>query len=204
MTNEELKQTYTEQLANRRAANCYDVHEAAQAIALQLGLNEYNAKKLLDDMGQAAFDGALVVRSPRGHDQYAPTSPPKTNYGFDSLTTPDDVNKWATNKGFNWRWSSVPQATTPSPAPVVAVGASGGAEPKSNLPWWQVAHDIHDMAQNIGAKFHSEQKRASNAAIAKEIEKRINDIERSKGRSRTAPNHDTIRGLLTGWVWRPE
>lgn len=102
-----------------------------------------------------------------------------------------------------------PQQTAPAidtapPAPVEAVGASDDVEPKSNLPWWQLAYDIHDMAQNIGAKFHSEQKRTSNAAIARAIETRINDIERSKGRSRKAPNHDTIRGLLTGRVWRPE
>ena len=126
MTNEELNQAYAEQLANRRAANCYDIHEAAQAIALQLGLNEYRTEKLRDDMGQAAFDGALTVRSPGGHDQYAPTSPPKTTYGFDSLTTPDDVNQWATERRFTWRWLLEPQATTPSIAPVGSVGASGG------------------------------------------------------------------------------
>jgi hypothetical protein len=96
------------------------------------------------------------------------------------------------------------QPTTPSPAPVVAAGASGDVETESNLPWWRVDYNIFDLAKNIGAKLHSEQKRASNAAIAKGIEKRINDIERSKGRNRTAPNHDTIRGLLTGWAWRPE
>lgn len=124
-----LVQAYAEQLANRRAANCYDIHEAAQAIALQLGLNEYNAQKLLDDMGQAAFDGALVVRSPRGHDQYAPTSPPKTTYGFDSLTTPDDVNQWATERRFTWRWLSEPKDEASSPA-----------SNSESFPWPRVMH----------------------------------------------------------------
>ena len=132
MTNEELNQAYGEQLARMRAANCYDIHDAAQAIALQLGLNEYRAEKLRDDMGQAAFDGLLTVRSPGGHDQYAPTSPPKTTYGFDSLTTPDDVNQWATERRFTWRWLSEPQATTPSPAPVVQAKAK-------RRSWWDAA-----------------------------------------------------------------
>lgn len=97
-----------------------------------------------------------------------------------------------------------PQVMTPSPAPVVAVGALGGLEPNSNLPWWRVAYDIHDMAQNIGAARHSKSERTSNTEIAKEIENRINDIERSKARDRRSPTWDTIRGVLTGWAWRPE
>lgn len=129
MTNEELNQAYAEQLANRRAANCYDIHEAAHAIALQLGLNEYRTEKLRDDMGQAAFDGALTVRSPGGHDQYAPTSPPKTTYGFDSLTTPDDVNKWATERRFTWRWLSEPKDEASSPA-----------RDSDSFPWPRVMH----------------------------------------------------------------
>ena len=92
----------------------------------------------------------------------------------------------------------------PPPEPVPPESASGAVERKSNLPWWQVAYDIQDMAQNIGAKLQSEQKRTSNAAIAKEIEKRINHIERSKGRDRCSPSWDTIRGVLTGSAWRPE
>ena len=81
---------------------------------------------------------------------------------------------------------------TPAPAPV----------PQLNLPWWQVTHDIPELWQNIGATLHSQQKSTSNIAIAKEVEKRINDIERSKGRNRKAPAWDTIRGLMTGWKWR--
>jgi hypothetical protein len=72
-----------------------------------------------------------------------------------------------------------------------------------NLPWWQTSHDIHEMWQNIGATFHSQSKRTSNSAIAIEIEKRINGIEKSKGRDRVAPDHDTIRGLFTGRKWKP-
>lgn len=129
MTNEELNQTYSEQLADRRAANCYDIYEAAQAIALQLGLNEYNTEKLVNDMGQAAFDGELTVRSPRGHDQYAPTSPPKTTYNFDALITPDDVNKWSTKRTFKWRWLLAQKEDAPTPA----------SETES-FPWPQVMH----------------------------------------------------------------
>jgi len=136
VTNEELNQAYAEQLAHRRAANCYDIHEAAQAIALQLGLNGYRTEKLREDMGQAAFDGALTVRSPGGHDQYAPTSPPKTTYGFDSLTTPDDVNKWAAERRFTWCWLSEPQATTPSPAPVMTPELQ--AAPAKRRTLWHV------------------------------------------------------------------
>lgn len=101
--------------------------------------------------------------------------------------------------------SSKAKVAIAEPVPVVTGSASGAVEERqSNLPWWQVAYDIHDMAQNIGARLQSEQKQTSNTAIAKEIEKRINDIERSKGRDRCSPNWDTIRGVLTGRVWRPE
>ena len=154
MTNEERNQAYAEQLANRRAANCYDIHEAAQVIALQLGLNEYRTEKLLDDMGQAAFDGALVVRSPRGHDQYAPTSPPKTTYGFDSLTTPDDVNQWATERQFTWRWLSESKDEASSPA-----------NNSDAFPWprvmhgqrvWRLSEAIDEIARAL--EWHSSQR----------------------------------------------
>jgi hypothetical protein len=154
MTNEELNQAYAEQLANRRAANCYDIHEAAQAIALQLGLNEYRTEKLRDDMGQAAFDGALTVRSPGGHDQYAPTSPPKTTYGFDSLTTPDDVNQWATERRFTWRWLSEPKDEASSPA-----------SNSECFPWprvmhgqrvWRLSEAIDEIARAL--EWHSSQR----------------------------------------------
>lgn len=154
MTNEELNQAYAEQLANRRAANCFDIHEAAQAIALQLGINEYRTEKLRDDMGQAAFDGALTVRSPGGHDQYAPTSPPKTTYGFDSLTTPDDVNQWATERRFTWRWLSVPKDEASSPA-----------SNSESFPWprvmhgqrvWRLSEAIDEIARAL--EWHSSQR----------------------------------------------
>lgn len=127
-----LSQIYADQMAHRHAANCFDIVEAAKAIAVQLGYDTNEEEALRDDMGQAAFDGALVVRSPRGHDQYAPTSPPRTTYGFDSLTTPDDVNQWATERKFKWRWHLVSQATTPSPATPAPVVADGSAKPRSN------------------------------------------------------------------------
>lgn len=142
MTSEELAQAYADQLAHRRAANCYDIYEAAELIALQLGLDESRRSKLQDDLGQAAFDMELTVRSSSGHDRYAPTNPPNTNYGFDALTTPDDVNQWAAKRGFNWRWNLEHQATIPSlatTAPVVAESiatASDGPAQLTTAPAW--------------------------------------------------------------------
>ena len=100
--------------------------------------------------------------------------------------------------------SALPIADTATPAPGVAASASGGVESISNLPWWRVTYDIHDMAQSIGAARQSKSQRTSNTEIAKEIEKRINYMERSKARDRRSPSWDTIRGVLTGWAWRPE
>ncbi len=71
-------------------------------------------------------------------------------------------------------------------------------------PWWQTKHNVFEMAQNIGSRLNSQGKRASNAAIAKEIESSINGIEHNKATGRTAPNWDTIRGHLTNWQWKPE
>ena len=93
--------------------------------------------------------------------------------------------------------------TTTHAAPMVK-SDSTAPEVEPNFPWWRTAYDIFEMAQNIGAKRHSGQARPSNSAIAKEIAMRISDMERSKGRDRNAPNHDTIRGVLTGWKWRPQ
>lgn len=75
---------------------------------------------------------------------------------------------------------------------------------EANLPWWQVKYDIFDMAKNIGGSLHAGHKRASNAAIAKEIERRINSIERSKATNNISPNWDTIRGALTNWKFKPD
>lgn len=75
---------------------------------------------------------------------------------------------------------------------------------ESDAPWWMLEYDIFDMAKNIGGKLHSLHEPASNAAIAKEIEKRINGEERRKGRDRVAPNHDTIRGRFTGMSFKPD
>jgi hypothetical protein len=97
-----LTSAYAAQKAHRLAANCYEIFEAAEAIARQQGLSKYDEEKLRDDMAQAAFDDKLTVRSPRGHDQYAPTSPPDTTYSYYYLTTPDDVNRWAKSRGFGW------------------------------------------------------------------------------------------------------
>lgn len=80
------------------------------------------------------------------------------------------------------------------------------------LPWWQVEYSIHEMAQNIGSKFHEENQKKTepepNAAsvhrISEEIEIRINQAERRSGRGRQSPKSDTIRGALTGWKFRPK
>lgn len=71
-------------------------------------------------------------------------------------------------------------------------------------PWWQRDHDILEMAQSIGAKLHSQNKRTSNVQIAKEIERRINAIEQREGTDRQSPTWDTIRGPLTNWRFKPD
>jgi hypothetical protein len=114
---------------------------------------------------------------------------------------PDDVNDWLEREGVQFRWKPENLAFEPQVTPVLPVTASGGELP-SDLPWWRAAYDIFDLAQNIGAKLQSEHKRTSNTEIAKRIEVRINEIERSRGRDRKAPNWDTIRGVLKGWQWR--
>jgi hypothetical protein len=75
---------------------------------------------------------------------------------------------------------------------------------EANLPWWQVKYDIFDMATNIGASRHASHKPTSNTAIAKDIEQRINSIERSKATDNVSPNWDTIRGALTNWKFKPD
>ena len=93
---------------------------------------------------------------------------------------------------------STAPAQTKTPAPVAIESAP---KPKSNSQWWEDSYDIPELWQNIGATLYSQKKRTSNTAIAKGIETRINDIERSKGRDRVSPDSDTIRGKLTGWKW---
>ena len=119
------------------------------------------------------------------------------------------INKWeAWVQEVDARQALVDASTLTPPFFQVAMaktkGASGGGEPEFDLPWWQTKHNIFDMAQNIGARLKSQSKRTSNTAIAKEIEKRINDIERSKATGKQSPNYDTIRGVLTGWKWKPD
>lgn len=82
------------------------------------------------------------------------------------------------------------------------VGATAGVEPE--LPWWQTKYDIFEMATNKGASLKANRESTSNTAIAKEIEKHINNIERSKATGKTSPRWDTIRGVLTGWRWKPD
>ena len=89
-------------------------------------------------------------------------------------------------------------------APVVAAGASDGGEINLSSVWWQESYDIPELWQNIGATLHSQKKRTSNSEIAKEIEKRINALQRSKGLNRASPSWDTIRGKFSGRVWKTD
>lgn len=135
-----LSQIYAEQMAHRLAANCFDIFEAAKAIAVQLGFDKSTEEELRDDMSQAAHEGKLTVRSPRGHDQYAPTRPPSTTYGFDCLVTPDDVNEWATKRRLSWRWRVQAPAQSPAmPAPVAMVAL---VEPAKAGPGWNLKTSI--------------------------------------------------------------
>ena len=92
-----------------------------------------------------------------------------------------------------------------SAAPVPAAAESTPSN-ETNCPrvqWWRKDYDITDMAQNIGSRLHSDSKKPSSSAIAKEIEKRINAIERNTGRDRTSPNLDTIRPHVPKWRQTP-
>ncbi len=103
MTGAESRAIEAAEKAHRIAARCFTLEEASNAIAAQEGLNETNKKQLLDDMLRSDRDGSLTVRSPTGHNLYAPYRPTIARE-FDELTTPEDVNKWAAARGFGWRW----------------------------------------------------------------------------------------------------
>ena len=119
------------------------------------------------------------------------------------LVRPADAVAWAKKRGM------------PLPDVLKALESVGMAEPAAAEPvptvaddkalrWWRTAYDIPELAKNIGDKLHSEGKRTSKIAIAKEIESRINAIERSKGKNRKSPNWDTIRGVLPKWRKSPD
>lgn len=97
-----------------------------------------------------------------------------------------------------------PAQTATMPAPVVTETASDSDEVKSGLQWWQESYNIPELWQNIGARLYSQKKSPSNTAIAKEIEKRINEIQKNKGLDRVSPNWDTIRGKLSGCRWKTD
>lgn len=99
----------------------------------------------------------------------------------------------------------VPDTAKTVPA-VVTVQADTVAAPTiaDSLPWWQKSYDILEMAQNIGATLQSQNKRPSNTAIAGAIAQRIADIERGKGRTPPPLAGDTVRGVLTGWRFKPD
>lgn len=180
-----------------------------------------DARPVLKRLISAYFQGQTYLKSPEKVDcpkeKILIGLPRDSTDTMTTLLVPRKaLHHWIQAMGYKSAYQFLPSgediapATTPSPTPesqavpVVAASAPGDVKPISNLPWWQVAYDIHDMAQNIGATRHSKAERTSNTEIAKEIEKRINDIERSKARDRRSPSWDTIRGVLTGWTWRPE
>jgi hypothetical protein len=104
------------------------------------------------------------------------------------------------------------QATVSVPPDQTTEAATVKLGKVKKLPWWQVEYQIHEMAQNIGAKFHEEDQKkpkpdpdaTSVHKISVEIEKRINDMERRSARDRRNPSSDTIRGSLTGWKFTPK
>jgi len=101
-----------------------------------------------------------------------------------------------------------PQQLAPSantePDPITISSDVPTVDDKANTPWWQEKYDIMEMAKNKGASLKAKGSNPSNAAISKEIANHIANAERSKGSVFSAPNHDTIRGLLTGWRWKAE
>lgn len=169
---------------------------AAQEIANAEGWSDNKWMAFEAKMRQAIQDETLPTRCRYTGMVKAPD--PKD---FLLLVTVKEVNEWLKREDVQYRWKLQSPAPESQAAPVEIDRAAGSA-PQSDLPWWQAAYDIPEMAQNIGAKLQSEHKRPSNTAIAKRIEVRINEIERSKGRDRKAPNWDTIRGALIGWQWR--
>lgn len=187
----------------RQSRGFFYMVEAAEIMAAAHGLNA--ADFLKTRMRPAYESGLLHLLDPKDG---GPVKGRQCRASSDWVT-PSNVDEWLERDGFAIRWpAEKPQALASEPEaapdPVVAERESGGVEPERNLPWWRASYDIHDMAQTIGAKLQSEGKRPSAAAVSKEIEKRIRDVERSRGRDRSAPNHDTIRGVLTGWRYKPD
>ena len=171
---------------------------AAQEIADAEGWSDDKWMAFEARMRQALQDEKLPMRCRYTGMVKAPD--PKD---FLLLVTVEEVNEWLKREGVHYRWKL--QSPAPeTPAAPVEIDCASGSTPESKLPWWQLSYDIPDMAQNMGAKLQSELMRPSNAAIAKRIEARINEIERGKGRDRKAPNWDTIRGVLRGWQWREQ
>lgn len=154
-----------------------------------------------DDLFRLATSGQLTFRSAQGVPLQQGAE--AFNLGFVDL---HDLCEWANRVG---------STGIPNDARVLAktlgfdvelqptpVEIENAAESELNVPWWKAAYDMPELWQNIGATLHSQNKRPSNSAIAKEIEKRINQTEKSKGRNRASPSWDTIRDVFTGWAWK--
>ena len=171
--------------------------EVSICIADQKGWQNSVRTSFLDRMMTAAAEGKLTLYDT----ETEVTRLPKFGANCpDEFTTPEAVNKWLLDDGGRLTWVlDAPELQT---ALAVAESASGSAEPKSKLQWWQTAYEIVELWQNIGAKLDSQKKRTSNTAIAKEIQKRINEIQRNKGLEQCSPNWDTIRGVMIGWKWK--
>ena len=102
-----------------REPGFYTLEEAARAIAVQEGLNQFHEKGLCDDMLESDRDGTLTVRDGGGYAKFAPIRPTIPR-AYCELVTPDDVNEWATRRGFPWRWllasKTAPTQDTATPA----------------------------------------------------------------------------------------
>ena len=100
-------------------------------------------------------------------------------------------------------------ASKPDGGLSIKLAQASSSEPANNgslkkpLPWWQTQYVILEMAQNIGEGIHAKGGKASQTAVAKEIAKRINAIEKNSGRTRVI-SWDSVRGPLNGWKFKPE
>ncbi len=129
MTDDELKQTYAEQDARRKAACQFTIEKAVKAMGQQWGLNANATKTLLSQLMQAAQSHKLTVLDPH-------TDLPKTKgqiHEYYELVTPATVNAWLkTIPDESRRWNEAdikPQAAPDAPvdtAAQVAVAAPAG------------------------------------------------------------------------------
>ena len=167
------------------------------------GLPQSERRKVLDAIGLKHVSAAPEPITPLRGSSYIPQYKPT------ELVTLAVIESQATT--LSTALALAETTAQPAPAqdntmltPMGTEGASDGDEVKPGLQWWEESYDIPELWQNIGARLHSQKRLTSNTAIAKEIEKRINEIQKGKGLNRVSPNWDTIRGKLYGWKWKTD